>query len=68
MKCQHLQGNITLADRSKFFSDRIDTVLLLFFVNENTERFSLFGDCYYSKLDTKLIFLGILDRKKLGYS
>ena len=66
-KCQHPQDDITLADGSTIFPDGIGTVLLLIFVHRHTERISLSDVRYFSKLDTKLISLGILDRKKLAY-
>ncbi len=50
------------------FPDGIGTVLLLFFVNGHNERISLSGVRYCSKFDTKLISLGIFDKKRLTYS
>ena len=67
-KCQHPQDNITLADGSTILPDGIGTVPLLFCVNGQTEKISLSGVRYCSQLDTKLISLGMLDRKGLAYS
>lgn len=67
-KCQHPQDDITLADGSRILPDGIGTVLLLFFVDEHIERISLSGVRYCSKLDTKLISLGMLDEEGLAYS
>ncbi len=66
-KCHYPSDDITLTDGSTIISDGIGKVPLLFFVNGHTERISLSSVCYCSKLDTKLISLGILDRKRLAY-
>lgn len=68
MKCQNPQDDIPLADGSRILPDGIGTVPLLFCVNEHIERISLSGVRYCSKLDTKLISLGMLDKKGLAYS
>ena len=67
-KCQHPRDDITLADGSTILPDGIGTVPLLFCVNGQTEKISLSGVRYCSQLDTKLISLGMLDRKGLAYS
>lgn len=67
-KCQHLQDDITLADGLTVIPDGISTVPLLFYVNGHTEKISLSSIRYCSKLDTKLISHGMLDRKGLAYS
>ena len=66
-KCQYPQDNITLADGSRILSDWIGTVSLTFHVNRHTEKIFLSGVCYCPKLDTKLISLGMLDKKGLAY-
>ena len=68
LKYQHLQDNISLANRSTVIPDGIGTVPLLFYINRHSEKISLSSVCYCSKLDTKLISLGMLDRKELAYS
>lgn len=67
-KCQHPRNDITLANGSTILSDGISTVHLLFCVNGQTAKISLSSICYCSQLDTKLISLGMLDRKGLAYS
>ena len=67
-KCQHLEDNITLANGSTILPDGIGTIPLLFCINGQTEKISLSGVCYFSQLNTKLIFFGILDSKGLAYS
>lgn len=61
-KCQHPYDDITLADGSTVIPDGTGTAPFLFYVNEHTEKILLSGVCYCSKLDTKLIFLGILNK------
>ena len=67
-KCQHPQDDITLADGSTILPDGIGTVSLTFRVNGHSEKIFLSGVRYCPKLDTKLISLGMLDRKGLAYS
>ena len=67
-KCKHPQNNITLADGSTILPDGIGTVPFLFCINGQAKKISLSGVRYRSQLDTKLISLGILDRKRLAYS
>lgn len=67
-KCQYPQNNITLANGSTILVDRIGTIFLLFCVNGQIEKISLSDICYCSQLDTKLISLGMLDKKGLAYS
>lgn len=67
-KCRHPEEEITLADGSVILPDEIGTVSLVFRTKGSAERILLSGVRYCSKLDTKLISLGILDRKGLSYS
>ena len=67
MKYYYPKDNITLANESTILPDGIGTVLLLFCVNGHTEKISLSGIHYCSKLDTKLIFPGMFDKKRLSY-
>ena len=67
-KCQHPQDDITLADGSVILPDGIGTIALIFCNKGSAEKIFLSGVCYCSKLDTKLISLGMLDRKGLSYS
>ena len=67
-QCRHPQDDITLADGSVILPDGIDTITLLFRTKNSTEKIFLSGVRYCSKLDTKLISLGMLDRKGLSYS
>lgn len=67
-KWQHLQDDITLTNGLTVIPDGISTVPLLFYVNGHTEKISLSGIRYCSKLDTKLISHDMLDRKRLAYS
>lgn len=68
IKCKYSQNNITLANELKKISDGIGTIPLLFYINRQTEKISLFDIYYYSQLDTKLISFGIPDRKRLTYT
>ena len=67
-QCRHPQDDITLADGSVILPDGIGTITLLFRTKNSTEKIFLSGVRYCSKLDTKLISLGMLDRKGLSYS
>lgn len=64
----HFQDDIILVNGSTIISNRIGTVFLLFYVNRHTEKISLSRVHYCSKVDTKLISLGMFDRKRLVYS
>lgn len=66
-KCYHSQDNIILANRLVILSNGIGIVSLAFFTKGSTKKILLSEVCYCSKLDTKLIFLGILDQKSLSY-
>ncbi len=67
-KCRHPEDEITLADGSVVFPDGIGTVSLVVCIKLSKERMILSGVWYCSKLDTKLISLGTLERKRLSYS
>ncbi len=67
-KFRHPEDKITLANGSVVPSDGIGIVSLVFCIKGSTERITLSGVWYCSKLDTKLISLGMLDRKGLSYS
>lgn len=64
----HPKNNIILADASIILPYRIDTINLRFCIKGITEKILLSGVLYYSKLDTKLVSLEMLDRKSLSYS
>lgn len=66
--CISPQDDITLADGSVILPDGIGKVWFDFEVNGQTDRIFLSGVRYCTKLDTKLISLGMLDRKGLTYS
>ena len=66
--CISPQDDITLADGSVILPDGIGKVWFDFEVNGQTERIFLSGVQYCTKLDTKLISLGMLARKGLTYS
>ena len=68
IKCRHPQDDITLADGSVILPDGIGTITLTFRTKNSTEKIFLSGVRYCSTLDTKLISLGMLDRKGLSYS
>ncbi len=68
MKCQHPQDDINLANGSRILPDGIGKVPILCCVNGHTEKIFLSGVRYCPRLDTKLISLGMLDRKGLAYS
>ncbi len=55
-------------NESVIFSDRSDTVSLIFSNKDFTEKIVLSGVCYFNNLDTNLIFLRMLDHKSLPYS
>lgn len=67
-KCRHIQDETTLADGSVILPDGIGAVSLVFSTKDSAERILLSGVRYYSKIDTKLIPLGMLDRKGLSHS
>lgn len=67
-KCRHPEDDITLANGSVIFPDGIGTVSLIFRIKGSAERILLSGVRYCSKLDTKLIPLGMLNRKGMSYS
>lgn len=67
-KCQYLQDNIILANRSTLIPDGIGIVSLLFYIHGHTKKNSLFRICYDSKLNTKLISFGMFDKKELVYT
>lgn len=66
-KCQYLENNITLADRSTILSEKIGTVILIFCNKDSVEKILLSGVYYYSELDTKLIFMKMQNCKDLTY-
>lgn len=61
------QHNITLADRLVILLQRIGKVWFNFEVNGRPNRIFLSGVRYCAKLNTKFIFLGMLNRKDLTY-
>lgn len=67
-KCRHPEDDITLANGSVIFPDGIGTVSLIFRIKGSAEKILLSGVRYCSKLDTKLIPLGMLNRKGMSYS
>ena len=66
--CTSPQDDITLADGSVILPEGIGKVWFNFEVNGQSSRIFLSGVRYCTKLDTKLISLGMLDRKGLTYS
>lgn len=66
--CISPQDDITLAYVSVIFSDGIGKVSFDFKINGQTDQIFLSGVQYYTKLDTKLISLAMLNRKRLTYS
>lgn len=48
-----------LVNRSTILHNRIGIILTLFYINKYIKKISLSSIYYYSKLDTKLIFLNI---------
>ncbi len=62
-----LQDDIALADGSVILPEDIGKVWFDFAVNGRPNRIFLSGVRYCTKLDTKLISLGMLDRKGLTY-
>lgn len=67
IQCSHPQNNITLTDGSVILLDEIGTITLFFHTKNFTEKIFLSEVWYCSKLDTKLIFLEMLDCKSLSY-
>ena len=67
-KCRHHEDDITLTDGSVVLPDGISTVRLVLYIQGSKERILLSGVRYCSKLETKLIPLGMLDQKGLSYS
>ena len=65
--CTSPQDDITLADRSVILPEGIRKVWFNFAVNGRLKRIFLSGIRCCTKLDTKLIFLGMLKRKGLTY-
>ena len=66
--CTSPQDDITLVDRSVILPEGIEKVWFNFEVNGQPNQIFLSGVRYCTKLDTKLISLGMLDRKSLTYS
>lgn len=66
--CVSPQDDITLADGSVILPDGIEKVWFNFEVNGKIQRIFLSDVRYCTKLDTKLVSLGMLDRKGLTYS
>ena len=66
--CRYPQDDIILTDGSVIFPDRIGTITFFFRTKNSTEKLFLSEVRYCSKLDTKLISLGLLDHKSLSYS
>lgn len=66
--CVSPQDDITLADGSFILPDGIGKVWFHFEFNNKAEPIFLSDVRYCKKLDTKLISLGMLDRKGLTYS
>lgn len=66
-KCHHPKDNLTLANRLVISPNKIDTIRLIFCTKDSAEKIFLSRVWYCSKLDTKLIFLKMLDRKSLLY-
>lgn len=66
--CTSPQDDITLADNSVILPEGIGKVWFNFEVESRPNRIFLSGVRYCTKLDTKLISLGMLDRKGLTYS
>ena len=65
--CTSPQDDITLADGSIILPEGIGKVWFNFAVHGRTNRIFLSGVRYCTKLNTKLISLGMLDRKGLTY-
>lgn len=65
--CTSPQDDITLADGSVILPEGIGKVWFNFEVNGRPNQIFLSGVRYRTKLDTKLISLGMLDRKGLTY-
>ncbi len=65
--CTSPQDNIILVDGSVILPESIGKVWFNFEVNGRPNRIFLSGVKYCTKLDTKLISLGMLDRKSLTY-
>lgn len=66
--CTSPQDNITIAYGSVIYPEGIGKVWFNFEVKGRSNRIFLSGVRYCTKLDTKLISLGMLDRKGLTYS
>lgn len=66
--CTLPQNYITLANGSVIFLEGIGKVWFNFKVNGQFNQIFLLGVSYYTKLDTKIISLSMLDRKDLIYS
>ena len=67
-QCRNRQDDITLADGSVILPYGIGTITFFFRTKNSTEKIFLSEVRYCNKLDTKLISLGMLDRKDLSYS
>ena len=65
--CTSPQDDITLADGSVILPESIGKVCFNFEVNGRPNRIFLSGVRHCTKLDTKLISLGMLDKKSLTY-
>lgn len=67
ISCIFLQDNITIDDDFMIFPDSIGNVWFSFEVSGSTKCLYLSEVRYCKKLDTKHIFLGMLNRKDLAY-
>lgn len=65
MQCHHSKDNIIITNESVILLNEINTIILTFCIKNFIEQIFLFRVCYYNKLDTKLIFLRILNCKRL---